>query len=326
MERPTRKIAAAGGGIVSTVKATRDAGPAVLTESAARRLQTLKEEGVGTVEIKSGYGLDIDTEKRMLETARRLADAIGVSVTTTFLGAHTTPGEFRGRSEDYIRFVCEEALPAVHEAGLVDAVDAYLEPIAFNTPQVQRVFEKASELDLPVKLHADQLSDGDGAALAASFGALSADHLEYTSAAGVAAMASAGTVATLLPGAFVTLREKQLPPVDELRRCGVPIALGSDLNPGTSPVCSIRAAMNLATHFFRLTPAECLAGVTREAARALGLATDRGTVEAGKRADLAVWDIDHPGELSYWLGLNPLNSLYLAGERQQLARSLASTS
>ncbi len=309
-------IAAQGGGIMSTVTATRGADRESLSGSAAARLAALRREGVATVEIKSGYGLDRDTELRLLEVARGLAATAGLSVVTTFLGAHATPPEFAGRDDDYIDFLLDHVLPAAYERGLVDAVDAYCEGIAFNAQQIERLFRRATELGLPVKLHADQLSDSGGAELAAAFHALSADHLEYTSVAGVRALADAGSVAVLLPGAFLTLRETQPPPVAALRDHGVAIAVASDLNPGTSPVCSLHAAMHLATALFRLTPEECFAGVTREAARALGLAANRGTLEVGKRADLAVWDFDHPRELCYWLGSNPLADLYVAGQKR----------
>ncbi len=310
------EIAAAGGGILSTVRATRGADIDALSAASGERLLSLRNEGVATVEIKSGYGLDLNTELRMLEVARNLGEVHRMSVAATFLGAHATPPEFRNRNDDYIRFLIDEVLPAAGDRGLVDAVDAYCEGIAFSVPQITTLFEHAGENGLPVKLHADQLSDTGGAELAASFGALSADHLEYTSEEGVRALARAGSVAVLLPGAFLTLRETQKPPIEALRDHGVGIAVASDCNPGTSPLCSLQAAMNLAATLFRLTPEECLAGVTREAARALGLSEDRGTLEAGKRADLAIWNIDHPAELSYWLGLNPLESLIVSGETQ----------
>lgn len=306
-------IARAGGGIMSTVTATRAASNAELLEASRRRLDALRAEGVATIEVKSGYGLDVETEIRMLEVARELGESSGLTVVTTFLGAHAIPAEYRGRSDDYIALVCDEMLPAIAERKLADAVDAYCESIAFSAEQVARVFDRASELGLPVKLHADQLSDGGGASLAAARDALSADHLEYTPESGIRAMAEAGTVAVLLPGAFLTLRETELPPLALLRRHGVPIAIATDCNPGTSPVCSLRTTMSLATSLFQVTPEECLAGVTRNAAMALGLGNDRGTLETGKRADLAVWDIDHPQELSYWIGLNELHALYVAG-------------
>jgi imidazolonepropionase len=272
----------------------------------------LRASGVATLEVKSGYGLDVDTELRMLQAARTAARELGLSVRTTFLGAHAMPPDFAGGKDDYIDFIVDESLPAAHAAGLVDAVDAYCESIAFSGAQVARVFDKALALGLPVKLHADQLSDAGGAALAAAYRALSADHLEYADEAGVRAMAEAGCVAVLLPGAFVTLGESRMPPVPLLREAGVPIAIASDCNPGTSPLSSLTFAMQLASRVFRLTPDECFDGVTRHAARALGLC-DRGTLKVGKRADLAVWDFAHPRELSYWMGRSWLDSLYVAG-------------
>ena len=307
-----QQIAAAGGGIMSTVRETRAASEDALLAETGSRLECLLGEGCATVEIKSGYGLDLDTELRLLSVARTLDEQSPVTVQTTFLGAHAIPAEYRGRGDDYVELVCNDMLPAVHERHLADAVDAYSESIAFTPEQVSRIFETAQSLGLPVKLHADQLSDTGGAELAAGFSALSADHLEYTHFNGVSALAEAGTVAVLLPGAFLTLGETKLPPVNPLRDASVPIAVATDCNPGTSPVCSIRAAMKLATDLFRLTPEECLAGVTQNAARALGL-SDRGTLEAGKRADIAAWDIGHPRELSYWLGTNELAELYIAG-------------
>jgi imidazolonepropionase len=307
------EIAKAGGGILSTVTATRNASPDELIKSATVRLQTLAREGVATIEIKSGYGLDVENELKMLRVARSLAVSSGISIRTSFLGAHAVPPEYEGKADQYIEMLCKEALPQAAGEGLVDAADAYCENIAFSTDQIARLFEAAQSLNLPVKLHADQLSDSGGAKLAASFQALSADHLEYTSKEGVTALADAGSVAVLLPGAFLTLGETRLPPVDIFREKNVPIAIATDCNPGTSPVCSLRAAMNLATSLFMLTPEECLAGVTREAARALGLLHDRGTLETGKRADVAVWNIGHPRELSYWLGLNELAQLFVGG-------------
>ncbi len=307
------EIAKAGGGILSTVDATRSASSNDLANSAVVRLNSLAREGVATVEIKSGYGLDVENELKMLRVARSLAGSSGISTSTSFLGAHTVPAEFTGKADQYIEMLCEEALPRAVNEGLVDAVDAYCEGIAFSTDQIARLFETAQSLNLPVKLHADQLSDSGGAELAASFHALSADHLEYTSKEGVTALAAAGSVAVLLPGAFLTLGQAQLPPVDRLREEQVPIAVATDCNPGTSPVCSLRSAMNLATSLFKLTPEECLAGTTREAARALGLLHDRGTLETGKRADVAVWNIGHPRELTYWLGLNELSDLFIGG-------------
>ena len=304
-------IARAGGGIMSTVRATREASADELYAAALPRVQALAAEGVGTIEIKSGYGLGIDSELKMLSVARQLGEATDVTIRTTLLAAHTVPPEFKDQADAYIDLICEELLPEVVAGQLADAVDAYCESIAFSAEQVGRLFERATELGLPVKLHADQLSDGGGAALAAEFRALSADHLEYSSAAGVRSMAEAGAVAVLLPGAFLTLGETQLPPVDAMRDHGVPIAVATDCNPGTSPICSLRIAMMLAARQFGLTPEECLAGTTREAARALGL-HDRGVLEIGKRADLAVWDVSHPRELAYWIGSPQLQSLLLA--------------
>jgi imidazolonepropionase len=311
-------IAAEGGGILSTVKATREATEEQLYREALPRLQALAREGVATVEIKSGYGLDLDSELKMLRTARRLGESSGLSVCTTLLAAHAVPPEFAGDADAYIAFIVEEILPAAVKEGLADAVDAYCESIAFDEGQVERLFARAQELGLRVKLHADQLSDSGGARLAARFGALSADHLEYTSQDGVRALAESGTAAVLLPGAYLTLGETQQPPVGALRDSGVPIALASDCNPGTSPLGSIHLAMGLASRLFGMTPEECLAGVTREAARALGLGHDRGTLEAGKRADLAVWDFDHPRELAYWLGEHPLAEMLVAGRSVSL--------
>jgi len=309
------QIARQGGGILATVAATRAAGAAELLASARVRLASLLGEGVTTVEIKSGYGLDLDTERRMLATARELGRQSGAGVRTTYLGAHAVPAEFAGRPDDYVAFICDKALPALAGEGLIDAVDAYCEEIAFDTAQVERVFRRARELGLPVKLHADQLADCGGAALAARHAALSADHLEYAGAGGVQALAAAGTVAVLLPGAFYTLGEVQLPPVADLRRHGVPIAIATDCNPGTSPALSLLLMMNMACHLFRLTPEECLAGVTRCAAQALGLDSDRGTIEAGKRADLVAWDISEPAELSYWMGHNPVAGVVAGGQQ-----------
>lgn len=307
------EIARSGGGIMSTVNATRAADTDAIFEQSLQRLNALQREGVATVEIKSGYGLDPEHEAKLLRVARSLHDNSPISVRTTFLGAHAVPLEYRGKTDDYVKLVCDDMLPAIAAERLADAVDAYCESIAFSTDQVARVFERAQSLNLPVKLHADQLSDGGGAALAASFGALSADHLEYTSDSGVRALAEAGTAAVLLPGAFLTLGETQLPPVAALRTHDVPIAIASDCNPGTSPICSLRASMTLASSLFRLTPEECLAGVTREAARALGIDDDRGTLEVGKRADIAVWNIGHPNELSYWMGLHSPTHLFVEG-------------
>ena len=307
------EVARAGGGIVSTVRATRGASEDELVAAALPRLDALIAEGVCTVEIKSGYGLDRETELRSLRAARRLGRERPVRIVTSFLGAHAVPPEYAGRADAYIDEVCIPTLEAAHAEGLVDAVDGFCEGIAFTTDQIARVFERARMLGLPVKLHAEQLSNLGGAALAASYGALSADHLEYLDEDGVAALARAGTVAVLLPGAFYTLRETQFPPVDGLRGADVPIAIATDANPGSSPMFSILLAMNMCCTLFRLTPEEALAGCTRVAARALGL-DDAGTIEPGLRADLAVWDVAHPAELSYRFGFNPLNRRIFGGQ------------
>lgn len=306
------EIAAAGGGILSTVRATREADLDTLYDSALHRLRGLAATGVATVEIKSGYGLDVANELKMLAVARNLGRSSGLTILTSLLAAHAVPAEFDGRSDRYIDMICEELLPEVVAHELADAVDAYCETFAFSAPQIAKLFRRARELGLPVRLHADQLGDGGGAELAAHFEALSADHLEYASETGIRAMAEAGTVAVLLPGAYVTLGETQLPPIELMRSTGVPIALATDLNPGTSPVGSLPVAMALAARVFGLTPEECLAGVTRVAALALGL-DDRGTLEAGKRADIAIWDFEHPRDLAYWLGDNRLRTLLIGG-------------
>jgi imidazolonepropionase len=300
------EIAAAGGGILSTVRATRAATEDGLVESALPRLDALLAEGVTTLEVKSGYGLDLETERRMLRAARRLGERRPVRVATSFLGAHALPPEAGGDKDAYVDLVAGAVLPAIAAEGLADAVDAFCEGVAFTPAQTARVFEAARRHGLPVRLHADQLSDTGGAALAARFGALSADHLEYANEQGVAAMARAGTVAVLLPGAYYALRETRAPPVDAFRRRGVPLAVATDCNPGTSPLTSILLAMNMAATLFRLTVAECVAGVTREAARALGLLHEVGTLQPGKRCDLAVWEVERLAELPYRMGLNPL--------------------
>ena len=306
-------IARQGGGILSTVRATRAAEEAALVDSARVRLKALMSEGVTTVEIKSGYGLDRDTEIPMLRAARRLGEVEPVTVVTTFLGAHTLPPEYQGRADEYIDFVCEEVMPAAAEAGLVDAVDAFCESIGFSRAQTERVFRVARDLGLPIKLHAEQLSDSGGAELAAGYGALSADHLEYVSEEAVAAMRKNGTAAVLLPGAFYFLREHRVPPVDLFRSHGVPMAIASDNNPGSSPTCSLLLMLNMACTLFRMTPEEALAGVTRNAARALGMHSSIGTLEVGKRADFVLWDVDHPAELAYRIGLNPCHAVVRSG-------------
>ncbi|MHC3127050.1 imidazolonepropionase [Brevundimonas sp. GN22] len=310
------EIARSGGGIVSSVRATREETEEQLFASALKRLQGLKDTGVTTVEIKSGYGLDLDSELKMLRVARRIGREGGVRVRTSYLGLHALPPEHKADRAAYVDKAVDEILPAAHSEGLVDAVDAYCEPIAFSVDEVSRLFDKAKALRLPVKLHADQLSDSDGAALAARYGALSADHIEYSNEAGIAAMAKVGSVGVLLPGAFLMLRETKAPPVDLMRRYGVPMALATDCNPGTSPVASMTATMNLACVQFRLTPEEALTGATRNAARALGMQDDVGTIEEGKLADLAVWDIRRPAELSYWLGAPLLHATYVNGTRR----------
>ena len=309
------EIARAGGGIVSSVKATRAASEDALFVSAMTRLEGLKATGVTTVEIKSGYGLDRDGELKMLRVARRIGREGGVRVRTSYLGLHAVPPELRENRAAYVDLAVDDILPAAHAEGLVDAVDAYCEPIAFSVQEVGRLFDKARSLGLPVKLHADQLSDGGGAGLAARYGALSADHVEHATEAGIEAMAKAGVVAVLLPGAFLMLRETKAPPVDLLRHHGVRMAVATDCNPGTSPVASMTAALNLACVQFRLTPEEALAGATREAARALGLSDEVGTIEVGKAADLAIWDVGRPAELAYWLGKPLLTTRYVGGEQ-----------
>jgi imidazolonepropionase len=295
------EIARAGGGIRSTVAATRAASDDGLFAAALARARTQLAGGVTTVEIKSGYGLSLEHEARCLRIARRLAQALPITVRTTSLAAHALPPEFDGRADDYIGAVCHW-LPRWHAEGLVDAVDGFCERIAFTPAQIERVFEAARALGLPVKLHAEQLSDCGGAALAARFGALSADHLEYLGDEGIAAMAASGTVAMLLPGAYYFLRETKLPPIAALRAAGVPIAIATDHNPGSSPTLSLPLMLNMACTLFRLTPEEALAGATRHAARALGLAATHGQLRAGWRADFAVWDADHPNELAYRFG------------------------
>ena len=308
------EVARAGGGIVSTVKATRTADEDALLQDALKRVDALLAEGVCLIEIKSGYGLDTETELKMLRVARRIQTMRPVTVKTSFLGAHAIPPEFAGRADAYIDDICIPTLETAHAEGLVDAVDGFCEGIAFSPDQISRVFDKAKDLGLPVKLHAEQLSNLNGAALAAGYGALSVDHLEYLDQAGIDAMARSGSVAVLLPGAFYTLRETQLPPVDALRTASVPIAIASDCNPGSSPLASILLAMNMACTLFRLTPEEALAGVTRVAAQALGL-SNRGHIAPDLRADLAIWDVGHPAELSYRIGFNPLHQRIFGGSQ-----------
>ncbi|MBI3283287.1 MAG: imidazolonepropionase [Burkholderiales bacterium] len=296
------EIARQGGGILSTVRATRNASEAELMLASLPRLRDLLREGVTTLEIKSGYGLDLPTEARILRVARQLGRDFPLRVKTTFLGAHALPPEYAGRADDYIALVCREMLPALAEQGLVDAVDVFCEKIGFSAAQTECVFQAAQALGLPVKLHAEQLSDQGGAALTARYRGLSADHLEYLTDAGIAAMAAHGTVAVLLPGAFYFLRETRLPPLAALRAAGVPVALATDCNPGTSPLTSLLLTMNMACTLFRMTPLEALQGVTCHAARALGLAAQTGTLEVGKAADFALWDIERPADLAYHIG------------------------
>lgn len=305
-------VARAGGGIVSTVKATRNASEDELVWAALPFVDAMIAEGVAVIEIKTGYGLERDTELRMLRAARRIGQMRPVLVRTSFLAAHAVPVEYQGRADAYIDEVCIPTLHVAHAEGLVDAVDGFCEGIAFSPTQIERVFQAAQTLGLPVKLHAEQLSNLGGAALAARFGALSADHLEYLDEAGVAAMAAAGTVAVILPGAFYTLRETAMPPIDLLRQYAVPMAVATDMNPGSSPMASLLLAMNMACTLFRMTPAEALAGATIHAARALGL-TDRGTLAAGQAADLAIWNCGHPAELAYRIGFNPLHQRIQGG-------------
>jgi len=306
------EIARAGGGIRSTVDATRAASDATLFKLARERMQALMAEGVTTIEIKSGYGLSLEHEARCLRIARRLGRELPATVRTTCLAAHALPAEYAGRADDYIDAVCAW-LPVLQSEGLVDAVDAFCDTIGFTPAQTRRLFECARRLDLPVKLHAEQLSDQGGAQLAAAFGALSCDHLEHLSDDGVSAMAAAGSVAVLLPGAYYFLRETQLPPIDALRAAGVPMAIATDHNPGSSPALSMLLMVQMACTLFRLTPEESVRGATVNGARALGLA-DRGTLAAGQRADFVVWDLEHPNELAYWLGRNACRHVVVGGE------------
>jgi len=307
------EIARAGGGILSSVRATREADEAALLASALPRVDTLLAEGVTTIEIKSGYGLDVESELKMLRVARRIGELRKVTVRTTWLAAHALPPEYKDDRAGYIREVVIAGMDRGHAEGLIDAVDGFCEGIAFSRDEMAGIFDHAATLGLPVKLHAEQLSDLHGAAMAAQHGAISADHLEWLGQDGIDAMATSGTVAVLLPGAFYTLRETQYPPVQALRDAGVPIALATDCNPGTSPLTSLLLTMNMGATLFRMTPSECLTGVTRHAATALGLA-DRGQLRPGLRADLAVWDVRHPAELTYRIGFNPLHARFVGGE------------
>jgi imidazolonepropionase len=308
------EIAREGGGILSTVRATCAASEDELLRSALRRLDALTAEGVGTVEVKSGYGLELGAERKSLSVARRLAEQRRITVRATFLGAHALLPEFAMKRAAYVAAVADDMLPTLAGEGLIDAVDGFCEAIAFTRDEIARVFEAARRAGLPVKLHADQLSNSGGASLAAEFGALSADHHEYADENGVAAMAKAGVVAVLLPGAYYVLRERQAPPIGLMRKHGLPMAVATDSNPGTSPMTSLLLALNMAATLFGLTVDECLAGATRNAARALGLAGEIGTLEVGKWADLAIWDIERPAELVYRLGFNPLHARVWRGE------------
>ncbi len=308
------RIAREGGGILSTVRATRAATEDELMQSALRRLDALIAEGVGTIEVKSGYGLELGAERKSLRVARRLADQRPVAVRTTFLGAHALPPEFADDRGAYVAKVADEMIPALAGEGLIDAVDGFCERIAFTRDEIARVFAAARRAGLPVKLHADQLSNSGGASLSAKFGALSADHLEYTDEDGITDMVKANVTAVLLPGAFYVLRERQAPPVELMRKYRLPMAVATNSNPGTSPLTSILLALNMAATLFGLTVEECLAGVTRNAARALGLGADTGTLEVGKWADLAIWDIERPAELVYRLGFNPLHARIWRGQ------------
>ena len=306
-------ISKAGGGIMSTVRATRAASGEALLRQSLPRIKSLLAEGVTTIEIKSGYGLNLETEAKMLRVARQAAAVLPVAVSATFLGAHALPPEYAGRADDYITLVCEQMLPALAAEGLVDAVDAFCERIGFSAAQTERVFKAAQALGLPVKLHAEQLSDQGGAALVAAYQGWSADHLEHLSASGIAAMAAHGTVAVLLPGAYYFLRDTQPPPVAALRAAGVPMAVATDCNPGTSPMTSLLLAMNMVCTLWRLTPREALAGCTIHAARALGLQDRAGSLAIGKQADFALWEIARPADLAYAIGFNPCRGVVNRG-------------
>jgi imidazolonepropionase len=308
------EIARAGGGIVSSVRATRSASEDDLFAQSLPRAKALLADGVTTLEIKSGYGLEPEAERRMLRVARRIGIELGIDVRTSFLGMHALPPEYAGRRDEYVSLVCDTMLPSLADEDLVDAVDAFCEGIGFTHDETERLFKKATELGLPVKLHAEQLSDLGGAALVARYRGLSADHLEWTSEEGIQAMAAAGTVAVLLPGAYYALRDTRPPPIAGFREHGVAMAVATDLNPGTSPLLSLRLAMGMACTLFRLTPEEALRGATQHAAKALGL-DDRGTLAVGQRADLAVWNVKHLPELCYWIGGGLLREAWVAGER-----------
>lgn len=309
------EIAKQGGGIIATVNATRKATEQALLDLALPRVKQLLAEGVACIEVKSGYGLDTETEIKMLRVARKLGELLPAKINTTFLAAHAVPPEYKGNADGYVDLICDEMLPLVAKENLADAVDGFCEGIGFSPEQMRRVFDKARELGIPVKLHAEQLSDLSGASLVAEYQGLSADHLEYLSEQSIVAMAQADTTAVLLPGAFYTLSETKLPPMDLLRKHKVAMAVASDYNPGSSPLCSLKLMLHMACTQFKMTPEEALAGVTRNAAKALG-ETNKGTLEIGKDADLCLWDIQHPAELSYTFGVNPLTSFWIKGEDQ----------
>ena len=309
-------IAQQGGGILSTVNATRAASEEALLQLACQRAQVLIDEGVTTLEVKSGYGLDLATESKMLRVAQQLPHHLACHVRTTFLGAHAIPAEYKHNPDAYIDYVCETVLPVIAEQNLADAVDGFCESIGFSNQQIDRLFNKAQSLALPVKLHAEQLSDLKGAKLVADHQGLSADHLEYLSEESLIAMQANNTIAVLLPGAFYTLRETKLPPIEQLRQHGVAMAIASDYNPGSSPLCSLKLMLHMACTLFKLTPEEAIAGVTRNAAKALGL-NQKGTIQIGQDADLCLWDISHPAELAYTFGVNPLTHVWLAGEQSK---------
>lgn len=311
------EIARRGGGIKSTVASTRACCEATLLKLALRRAKAMLDQGVTSMEIKSGYGLDLETEIKMLRVARQVGEQLPVTVKTTFLGAHALPLEYADRADAYIDLVCDTMLPEIARQGLADGVDVFCESIGFNLEQTNRVFARAQSLGLPVKLHAEQLSNLGGSELAASYQALSVDHIEFLDQKGVEAIAKSGTVATLLPGAFYFLRETRKPPVELLRQFKVPMAIATDFNPGSSPLCSLPLMLNMACTFFALTPEEALAGVTRHSARALGMEQSRGSLEVGKVADMVLWDIDHPNELAYQFGVNPVSQVWCKGNRVQ---------
>jgi len=313
------QIARSGGGIASTMDSTRNTSSAELEHQACRRVLGLMHEGVTTLEIKSGYGMDVDQELRLLEVINKISKVMPVRIVRTLLGLHALPSEFSGHRDQFVKVICEELLPTAISRDLVDLVDAFCESIAFTSEECSRFFQKAESFGIPVRVHADQFSDGGGAELAAEHSAISADHLEYTSEDGVIAMARSGTAAVLLPGSFYYLKEKQIPPIDSFRKYGVPLVLATDANPGSSPVFSILSAINMGCVLFGMTPEEAFVGVTRNAAAALGLQSEIGTLEVGKIADMAVWELEHPRELAYWVGVNPCREVIVGGDRIHLS-------